>query len=96
MADILGCSYKGWPTEYLSLPLGGSPWNRSFWDPVLDRCRKKLSRWKANYPSFWGRITLIKETFCNLPVYYLSLFKIPKGVVVGIERLQNQSLWRGQ
>lgn len=52
MADILGCSFKGWPTEYLGLPLRGSPKNKSFWDPVLDRCRKKLSRWKANYLSF--------------------------------------------
>lgn len=23
MADILGCSFKGWATEYLGLPLGG-------------------------------------------------------------------------
>lgn len=32
----------------------------------------------------------------NLPIYYLSLFKIPKGVVEEIESLQNHFLWRGQ
>lgn len=30
LADLLGCSNKGWPSEYLSVPLGGSPWNKSF------------------------------------------------------------------
>lgn len=30
----------------------------NFWDPVVDRCRKRLTRWKANYLSFGGRTTL--------------------------------------
>lgn len=54
MIDILGCTDKGWSSEYLGLPLGGSHQNKSFWDPVLDRCRRKLSCWKANYLSFGG------------------------------------------
>lgn len=48
MANLLGCSYKGWPVECLGLPLGGSPRIRHFCDLVVDRCRKRLSAWKAN------------------------------------------------
>lgn len=44
----------------------------------MDRCRKRLTRWKANYLPFGGWGTLIKATLSNLPIYYLSLFKIPK------------------
>lgn len=71
------------------------PRNKDYWNPVVDRCRKKLTRWKANYLLFGGRITLIKATLSSLPIYFLSLFKIPKGVVVEIELLQNQFLWQG-
>lgn len=41
-------------------------------------------------------VTSIKATLSNIPIYYLSLFKIPKGVAAEIERLQNQFLWCGQ
>lgn len=77
-------------------PLVGSPRTKNFWDPVLERCRKRVAQWKAIYPSFGGRITLIKATLSNLPIYYLSLFKIPKGVAAETERLQNHFLWGGQ
>lgn len=33
VASVLGCSNRGWPNEYLGLPLGGSPRNRDFWEP---------------------------------------------------------------
>lgn len=43
MAGILGYSYRGWLNENLGLPLGGLSWNKDFWEPVLDRCSKKLT-----------------------------------------------------
>lgn len=76
--------------------MGGSPQNKDFWEPLLDRCRKKLTQWKANYLSFGGRIALVKATVSNLLIYFLSLFKIPKGVAEEIEHLQDQFLWKGQ
>lgn len=70
--------------------------NRGFSEPILDRCRKRLASWKANYLSFGGRITLTKATPSKLPIYYLSLFRSPKRVAAEIERLQKHFLWRGQ
>lgn len=53
MANSLRYSYKGWPAEYLAsfleVLLG-----IVFWDPEVVRCRKRLTRWKANYLSFGG------------------------------------------
>lgn len=54
--------------------------SKVFWDTVVDRDRKQFTRWKANCPSFKGKITLIKATLSNLPIYYLSLFKKLKGI----------------
>lgn len=63
----------------LGLPLGGSLREKEFWEPVLDRCKKRLAIWKANYLYFGGRMTLIKTTLSNFPIHYLSLFKLLQG-----------------
>lgn len=75
--------------------LGGSSRNKEFWDPVLDRCSRKLTRWKANYFSVGGRITLIEATLSNLQTYYF-IIKIPQGVAADIGRPHNQFLWRSR
>lgn len=40
-----------------------------------------------------GRLALVKSTLSNLPIYYMSLFKIPVAVANKIERIQRQFLW---
>ncbi|XP_028055425.1 uncharacterized protein LOC114259593 [Camellia sinensis] len=42
-----------------------------------------------------GRLTLIKSVLSSLPVYYLSLFKMPKGVAHEIEKIEAAFLWGG-
>lgn len=76
----------------LGFTFGGSSRTKRFWEVVLERCRKRLARWKANYLSFGGRITLIKA-LSNLLIYYLSLFKIPK--YCGRDRKDSKSLLEG-
>ena len=39
------------------------------------------------------RITLIKATLNNLPLYYLSIFLVPKAVAMEIEKIQRNFLW---
>lgn len=95
MANLLGCSYKRWPTEYLGLQLVGSP-RIGILESGFGRYRKKLSDGGLTmYPLEIGS-HLSKATLSNLPICYLSLFKIPKGVSIEPETLQNQFLWRGQ
>lgn len=45
--------------------------------------------------SFPRRLTLIKFVMTNLPIYYLSLFKIPVGMAKEIEKIQSAFLWGG-
>lgn len=88
MATLFGCKATVFPADYLGLLLGGNPRLDSFLKLVNMRCPKKVAMWKANYLSFGGRLTLIKATMNNLPIYYLSLFRAPKGVVQEIKTLQ--------
>ncbi|XP_028057321.1 uncharacterized protein LOC114261287 [Camellia sinensis] len=76
----LNCAHQRLPFKYLGLPLGANPSRLSTWKPVLDKFKQKLSTWKRRLLSFAGRLTIIKSVMSNLPIYYLSLFKIPMGV----------------
>lgn len=61
----------------------------------MTKWKKKLASWKGNLLSLGGRLTLLKASLANLPLYYLSIFPIPKGVTEKIVRIQRQFLWCG-
>ena len=65
----------------------------SIWNPILEKMEKKLSGWKRLYLSKGGRLTLLKSTLSSLPMYFLSLFTIPKAVAARMERIQRNFLW---
>lgn len=61
----------------------------------MDRMRRKLVGWKANYLSRGGRVTFIKVVVASIPVYFMSLFVMPVHISNQIEKLQRDFLWRG-
>lgn len=48
------------------------------------------------YLSLGRRITLIKACLSNIPVYYLSLFKMPKAAMERLDRIRRNVLWEGK
>ena len=92
-AAIINCRVQSLPIKYLGLPLDANPRLVSTWRPVIDKCKARLASWKKKYLSFGGRLTLVKSVLTSLPVYYISLFKMPQGVENIINRLQNNFLW---
>ena len=95
LASELGCKIGSLPTSYLGLPLGAKHKALGVWDSIEERYRKKLAAWKTQYISKGGRITLIRSTLSSLPIYYLSLFRMPQIVCARLERIQRQFLWGG-
>ncbi|KAK9927793.1 hypothetical protein M0R45_024959 [Rubus argutus] len=95
LANLWGCTVGSWPMKYLGLPLGGNPRASTFWNPVVEKVEKRLQSWKMAFLSRGGRLTLIQAVLENLPTYYLSLFKLPKGVARKIESMLRNFLWEG-
>ena len=60
-----------------------------------ERFKKKLTLRTRQYISKGGRLTLIKSTLFNMPVYTMSLFRIPKRVKSRLEKIQWDFLWGG-
>ena len=91
----LGCKVGSLPSVYLGLPLGAHHKAMSMWDGVEERMRRRLALWKRQYSSKGGRITLIKSTLASIPIYQLSIFRMPKIVARRLEKLQRDFLWGG-
>lgn len=94
-ASSLLCKIGNIPFTYLGLPIGGNLSRLQAWDPIIDKISHKLASWKGKMLSIGGRITLIKSSLANLPLYYMSLFSIPKGVVEKMNKITRQFLWSG-
>ena len=65
------------------------------WKPVIDKIQCRLASWKAKILSRAGRLTLIKSVLNSMPVYYMSMFKMPKGVASKIVSIQRRFFWGG-
>ena len=96
MAVELVCRIGSFPVKYLGLPLGARHNALSSWDGVEERMRRRLVRWKRQYLSKGGRITLIKSTLASIPIYRMSIFRMPKSVAKRLEITKRFSLGRGK
>jgi len=92
-ATILNYEVIVFPFVYLGLPIGGSHKKMEFWARVVDRMKRRLSRWKGRLLSLAGRIFLIKSVLSSIPLFYLSLFKMLAGVANEIVSIQRNFLW---
>ncbi|XVF23444.1 hypothetical protein REPUB_Repub13aG0039200 [Reevesia pubescens] len=93
--DEIRCKAGSFPCTYLGLPLGVNSNSLAVWKPVIEKFESMLAGWKAKCLSLDERITLLKSVFASLPVFYVSLFKIPKGVKVVLDRILSRFLWGG-
>lgn len=63
------CRYGYFPILYLGLPIEANPRLNILWDLIIEKFENKLSKRKRQHLSLGERITLIKATLSNLPVY---------------------------
>jgi hypothetical protein len=94
-ASVLGCKVGKIPFLYLGLSIGGDPRRLLFWEPVVNRINTRLSGWHSRFLSFGGRLILLKSVLTALPVYALSFFKAPSGIISSIESLLNKFFFGG-
>ncbi|RVW76004.1 hypothetical protein CK203_052807 [Vitis vinifera] len=83
------------PSTYLGLPLGAPHKSVVVWDGVEERMRKRLALWKRQFISKGGRLTLIWSTLASMPIYLMSLMRIPRVVRLRLEKIQRDFLWGG-
>ena len=41
------------------------------------------------------RVTLIRSTLSSMPAYFMSLYRIPRTIILRLEKIQRDFLWGG-
>nr|XP_029153455.1 uncharacterized protein LOC114927581 [Arachis hypogaea] len=93
VCGLLGCKQAVLPVRYLGISLGVNPRLVKTWKPIIDKVEEKLSLRKAKVLNKAGKLVLIKSVLNSLPIYYLSLYKMPKAVADKLIALQMRFMW---
>nr|GEY82526.1 RNA-directed DNA polymerase, eukaryota [Tanacetum cinerariifolium] len=80
-ASSIGCKILSTPFMYLGVTVGNRMSQLSAWRSTIDKVHARLSKWKAKTLSVGGRLTLIKSILSTVPLYTMSIYKVPKGVL---------------
>ncbi|GKV48453.1 hypothetical protein SLEP1_g55266 [Rubroshorea leprosula] len=95
MAYRLCCKAGDLPFKYLGTLVGGNHRRIAMWQPLVNSFKKKLASWKGQNLSLGGRITLLNSMLSSLPVYLMSAYKIPKGILFSLDKIRRNFLWGG-
>lgn len=85
LVEIFGGKVGELHTIYLGMPLRAKCMSMGTWNGVLEKCEKKLSNWKSQHLSLWGRLILIESVLDALPTYMMSLFSMLANVADRID-----------
>ncbi|KAK1564769.1 hypothetical protein Q3G72_011280 [Acer saccharum] len=91
--EAFNCQKAVLPINYLRLPFGNKKTSKATWDTILNRIRNRLAPWKRNFVNKGGRLVLIKSVLSSLPSYFMSVFRMPVGVAMDIEKVQRSFFW---
>ena len=94
-AGILGTPIGTLPIRYLGLPLTDRRLRILDWQPVIKKVEAKLGAWQARLQSRGGRLVLLKAVLSAIPIYFMSVFRMPAGVRRRLEGAMRLFFWRG-
>jgi len=93
--SLFGCNAGKYPFRYLGIPMHHRQLLNSEWRMIEECFQKKLSCWKAKYLSYGGRLVLLNLVLSSLPMFMMSFFEIPKGVLKNLDFFRSRFFWQG-
>lgn len=91
--QVFKCKWGTFPITYLGLPLVDTKLQNSDRNFLIDKVKNKLQHWKGQLLSSGGRLTLVNSVLSSVPLYALSIFKIPTQVLKRLDCLRRKFLW---
>ncbi|WVZ51380.1 hypothetical protein U9M48_002532, partial [Paspalum notatum var. saurae] len=93
--EIFGCKNGEFLFSYVGIPTHFKKLRNADWKKVEERFEKRLSSWKGKHLSIGGRLTLINSVLSSLPMYMMSFFDVPKGVIRKLDYFRSRFFWQG-
>jgi hypothetical protein len=79
--------------RYLGMPIHYRKLSNAVWKRVEEHFEKRLSSWKGKHLSTGGHLTLINSMLSSLPMYMMSFFGIPRGVLKKLDYFRSRFFW---
>ncbi|GJY23886.1 RNA-directed DNA polymerase, eukaryota [Tanacetum coccineum] len=79
-----------YPFKYLGISVGNQMSRKSAWENTIQKLHSRLSKWKVKTLSVGGRLTLLKSVLGSSPLYNMSIYKVPKGVLHDMESIRSK------
>jgi len=92
--ELFGCKEGVLPFRYLGIPMSPRKLANKDWSTIEERFQKKLSSWKGKMLSSGGRLVLINSILSSLPMFMMSFFRIPKGVLKKLDYYRSRFFWQ--
>nr|GEZ09092.1 RNA-directed DNA polymerase, eukaryota [Tanacetum cinerariifolium] len=97
--SLIGCVYKVVtkilanrlatnPFRYLGVMVEDSMSLKLAWADMVQKLCSWLSKWKVKTLSIGGRLTFLKSVLGDSPLYNMSIYKVPKGVLKEMEAIR--------
>ena len=93
-SNLFGCRVGSYPFCYLGIPMHFRKLSNKDWKTIEERIERKFSNWKGKMLSFGGRLVLLNSVLSSLPMFMLSFFEIPRGVLKKIEYFRSRFFWQ--
>ena len=91
---LFGCGIGSFPLKYLGIPMTHRRLRNSEWQCVIDRFEKRLAMWKGKLLSSGGRLVLINSVLSSLPIFMMSFFEVPIGVLKKLDAIRSRFYWQ--
>jgi hypothetical protein len=95
LADRLGCTIGSLPLTYLGVPIHWRKPSKEVWNSLISKIQRKLSSWKGCFLSLGDRMVMLQDILSVVPLYILSIHKMPVWVREKIDNIRIQFLWQG-
>ena len=93
--EILTCKMGDLPIKYLGMPVSENRIRNSQWDCVTDKIEKRCGCWQGKLlGSIAGRITLVQACLTNIPLFMMSFYVVPKGIIKKADFFRSRMVWQ--
>ncbi|KAL1133414.1 hypothetical protein V6Z11_A12G039700 [Gossypium hirsutum] len=94
--DILGMMVMKNLNNYLGLPIPIGKKKIAASKEITNRLSCRINSWTKRLLSFGGKEVFIKAVLQSIPIYAMSIFLAPKGVIDDIQAKLSRTWWSGK
>ncbi|XP_010468701.1 PREDICTED: uncharacterized protein LOC104748809 [Camelina sativa] len=94
LQQILNISNKGGGGKYLGLPEQFGRKKKEMFEYIVERVRQRTANWSGKFLSPAGKEVLLKSVAAAMPVYAMSCFKLPLGLISELESILMNFWWK--